>query len=482
MAEPVVRGWEMGLRAFRGEGLRAHLLRGSVASIALKVFCTAASLGTAVILARILGPEGYGTYAYALALVTLLSVPAQFGLPTLVVREVAAYHVKEQWGLMRGLLLRANQAVVAVSLGFAAVTGAIALALGERFSQEQLATFAWALVLLPLIALGNLRGAALQGLRHVVTGQLPEQLLRPGMLVVLLLLFVVFFGSHTLTPPRAMAMHALAALTAFTVGAWLLARALPAQAKMATTAYNTRAWMRSALPLAFLAGMQIINGQTDIVMLGIFRPADDVGVYRVVVQGAALVIFTLNAVNVVLAPNISRLYAAGEKERLQRMITWSARVILLTALPVAGLFIFFGDSILGAVFGDEYVRGSTALAILCLGQLVNAGMGSVGYLLNMTGHERDTATGVAVAAGVNVVLNLALIPPFGMEGAAVATATSLIIWNLFLVWQVYRRIGIISTVLWGRNGSGVPYAVTRAPRRVKKRSLRGSTHGKIAGL
>lgn len=437
---------KVSLQTFRGEGLLAFLLRGSLASIALKLFYTVSTLVISIILARILGSKGYGIYSYAFALTSLIAIPAQIGLPTLLTKNVAAYQIREQWGLMLGILRNANQLVVVLSLGLAVVAGIGAWMFAGLFDEEWIATFAWALVLVPLIALGNLRGATLCGLRRVVQGQLPEQLLLPGLFLCFLVIVLVEKGMG-LTPSRAMSLQVLAAFIAFAVGSWLLFRALPVQAKGALPEYDKRAWMRSLLPLSFLAGMQLVNSQTDILILGIFASAADVGVYRVAVQGSNLVAFTLTAMNMVLAPNFSRLFAVGDYERLQRIVTWSARIILLTALPVAGIFIIFGTFILGTVFGEEYVRGYVALSILCLGQLVNAGMGSVGFLLNMTGHERDTAAGVAIAAVVNVILNLTLIPFLGINGAATANATTLIVWNIILVRQVHRRIGIFSTAI-----------------------------------
>ncbi|MBA7669784.1 hypothetical protein ES703_77918 [subsurface metagenome] len=108
-------------------------------------------------------------------------------------------------------------------------------------------------------------------------------------------------------------------------------------------------------------------------------------------------------------------------------------------------FIFAGGAIAGWVFGPEFTQSHTPLAILAVGQLVNAGMGSVGFLLNMTGHERDVARTLLITAGLNILLNLALIPPFGMAGAASATAVSLALWNFILYQLVKIRIGINST-------------------------------------
>ena len=85
------------------------------------------------------------------------------------------------------------------------------------------------------------------------------------------------------------------------------------------------------------------------------------------------------------------------------------------------------------------------LAILCIGQLANAGIGSVAYLLIMTGHGREAATGIGVGAIVELLLSLLLIPRWGASGAAVATAISLITWNVVLAVFLWRRTGISAT-------------------------------------
>jgi O-antigen/teichoic acid export membrane protein len=63
--------------------LRPQILRGGAGSALLKAGHKALLLATAVLLARVLGVESYGVYSWALAVVTLLAVPANLGLPTL---------------------------------------------------------------------------------------------------------------------------------------------------------------------------------------------------------------------------------------------------------------------------------------------------------------------------------------------------------------------------------------------------------------
>jgi O-antigen/teichoic acid export membrane protein len=146
----------------------------------------------------------------------------------------------------------------------------------------------------------------------------------------------------------------------------------------------------------------------------------------------------------VLAPHFARLHAQNDTARLQRLVTMSTRAILLFSVPVVLVIGVFGETLLEVVFGAEYRRGYETLTVLAIGQLANAATGSVAVLLNMTGFERDTAKGFSVSALLNIALNLALIPLFGMMGAALASAISTTLWNGVLVWLVYRRLGIVS--------------------------------------
>lgn len=449
--EPVVvkgfhRLYDYVSRLTQNAGLRTQLLRGGIGSITVHISAILLSLLLTILLARALEPEGYGIYAWVLALISLMAIPAQFGLPNLVVRETAKAEVNERWGLMRGLWLWANAIVLGSSLALAIVAGVGVWFMTDRLSSIHVATFLLGLLLVPFIALGNIRGAALRGLRRVVLGQLPEYVLRPGLFILLIFALALILPPGEFSAPYAMGLHTVSAATAFGLGAWILWRVRPEPLRhQPQPHYQSRAWLTATLPLALVANMQFINKNTDILMLGLFTTAEDVGVYRVVVQVATAIAFGLGVVNLVVAPYFARLHEQQDFVRLQKLVTISARATLMLALPVVLAFVLLGEHILRIVFGVEFARGHVALAILTGGQLVNAAAGSVGFLLNMTGHERDTAVGLTVAALSNIALNLVLIPLFGMIGAALATATTLVIWNLILWRAVRHRLGIDST-------------------------------------
>jgi O-antigen/teichoic acid export membrane protein len=392
-----------------------------------------------------LSREGYGIYIFAFSVMSLLAIPVHLGMPLLVMRQVAQYDYQEKWGLLRGVLLRTNQLLILLATAGAIIAAVAGAYLFNDIDPIQYATLGWALLLLPLLGLNKLRASALNGLRHAVLGQLPELLLLP--VIVLVLLTIAQSVGGDVRPVEAMALYCVAAASTFLVGALMLRRAMPRPLRDAKPQYDTSRWLRSVLPLSLLGGVQAIHSQTDLFLLGVLATKEEVALYRVALSGAALIIFAQTAADVVMAPYITRMYAAGTMSRLQRMVTQVARLVLLVGLPIALVFVLWGDTLLDWVYGAEYRSAYAALVILCAAQLFSIASGSVHLLLNMTSLERLTVRGVASAALINVILNFILIPVWGLEGAAVATATSIVALNALLHWALWKKIGIWGSVL-----------------------------------
>ncbi|MCI5141184.1 MAG: hypothetical protein D3909_05550 [Candidatus Electrothrix sp. ATG1] len=182
-------------------------------------------------------------------------------------------------------------------------------------------------------------------------------------------------------------------------------------------------------------------------MLGLLTNAENVGIYRVVVQSALVVVFGMKVADMAVQPYFARLHSQGDYYRLQRLVTLSSYAILIIAFPVVLTFVFFGEPILLFLYGEPYRAGTTALTILALGQLVHASIGPAGVLLTMTGHERHMARAAAIVAVLNVAFNFILIPHFGMNGAASATAITLATYKTILFFYIRQRLGINCTAL-----------------------------------
>ncbi len=114
-------------------------------------------------------------------------------------------------------------------------------------------------------------------------------------------------------------------------------------------------------------------------------------------------------------------------------------------------------------FGPDFPLANDALRIMVAGQVFNAAFGSVVLLLIMTGNTRYALPGLLVAAIAQAALGCALIPHHGAVGAAWASATGTVVWNLLLAVAVFVRLGVDPSVLGRRrvaHGSAAVPAVT----------------------
>ena len=94
------------------------------------------------------------------------------------------------------------------------------------------------------------------------------------------------------------------------------------------------------------------------------------------------------------------------------------------------------------IFGEEFKSGITAFRLLCIGNLFNSLSGSVGYFMQMTGSQYAFQNIVIFTTIIGILLNLYLIPKFGINGAAVSTGAGLIFWNLFCVIYTKQKYDI----------------------------------------
>jgi len=427
---------------------KRYLIQGSGGTFGIIVLNTGLAFLVNLILARTLGAKNFGFYAYAMSWVGLLSIPALFGMDQILIRNIAAYQAKEKWQLMCGLVTFAHRVSMAVSVIFAFLAALFASVVTGFSKTQLLSTFGIALSLLPLLTLIRIKQATMQGLHHVVSGQAPAMLGQPAFLIVLIALGITL--GIKLSTGIAILLYGISALISLSLLSWLLYKSFPVKARSAIPAYNRRLWIKTALPLMMLGGLQVVNAQSGVAILGAMKNVEEAGIYAVANRAASVMGFALLSVNAVLAPSIATLYANREMKKLQSIVTKSVRVVSIFSTAGLVTIVFFGSWLL-SLFGPEFPRGYTALLILCGGQMINSMMGSVGQLLIMTGNEQDAA--ISAGAGVLVVisLNFILIPYLGMIGAAYAATASILTWNILMAIQVRKHLKIYATVFGGWN-------------------------------
>lgn len=428
--------------------LRAKLAKGAAAAFVINVVGTGLSFLAQLALARTLGADGYGIFAYVTAWVALLSVLATLGFRRTLVRFVSVYRDDRNFGLLRGVIRYAERRI-ALAGALAVIVGLSALwFLKDRLAAELYWTFAVGMLAIPITALAETRGWTLRGMGHVIAALLPLSIIRP----LLLLIFVgasVFLSSVIVSPASAMGVTLLGTLLCLVAISIILMRDLKAAGNANEIADARDDWRKSALALFVLAGLQSLFDKTGILMLGWFADTTDAGIFAVAYRIANLTQFPLMAINVVFAPTIAKLHAKGDNAALQQAVTTTARWVAAAAVAISLPFLLFAEFFLG-LFGEEFVAGANCLRIILAGQLLQAAAGSVNNLIIMTGHERQAVILLAITTVGQLLLAALLIPRFGLEGAAVARFVAITSWTIAAALIARQRLDIVPSVFGRR--------------------------------
>jgi len=426
-----------------GSNFRKKLVQDGIGSLILRLVFIFLSFFISIVLARILGVEGYGIYGYALAIVSVLAIPAEFGLPTLVMRETSKNMVQNNFGEIKGIWRWASKIIILLTIIIFLISFVVYLNWGDQFDEKYVITISYGLLLVPLLALINLINAALKGLKKIVLGQLGESLIRPGSFLFLVIVIYILIPNK-ISPHLFMAVQIIAAGISLLIVSFLLWKNQPKEINLSSAIIKTKSWLFSTLTLALVNGVALLNKWINLIILGLFVSSPEIGVYNVAIQISILASSGLQAVNLVIAPQFASLYAEGDYNRLQKLTTISARVILAINLIITIFFIIFGRIFLSIVYGSDFVVGYIPMIILLIGQFVNSATGSVAFLLNMTDRENLTIRGSLAAVGINITLSLLLAPIWGTNGAAIASAIAVAISNIILWWLVYKHLKINS--------------------------------------
>ena len=431
----------MSSRSETSDSLKGRLARGAAGAFVINVAGTGLAFLSQMVLARVLGAEGFGIYAYVTAWVTALGLAATLGFRTAILRFASSYRAEGAWDLLRGVVAYADRWVFLAGLCVACLIAVIIMALEGRLSGEMARTFLVGGAIVPLLALLHVRSYLLRVFDRVGWALVPITIVRQAVTLVAVVALVVLVPRAVL-PFWAMAATWLGTAVALLLVNFALWRDTPPAVAKVVSANHSAEWRRAALPLFLMVMIQAVLTRSDVVMIGWLASTTDAGVYAAAARIASLVGFALMAMNTIFAPTIAALHTRGEHAALQSLVTaaarWTAGSALLVGLP---LFVF-PEWVLGT-FGHAFVAGATALRILLIGELISAATGSVAYIMVMTGHERLSAMVDGTAAAAQLALFALVIPSFGLEGAAAVASARAIGWSIVLAILVWKKLKIV---------------------------------------
>jgi O-antigen/teichoic acid export membrane protein len=373
-----------------------------------------------VVTARYLRPDDMGRYAFLVWLAGLLAVVLSLGLPTTLTRYTAEA-IGAGRALAAGSLLRLTvRRQAALALAAAALTAGAALVVPVAW-QLPLALTALSV---PLLVLYGSASAFLSGLQ--VFGW--QALLGVGMLAAqaFLFLLVASLGGGVAGLLLAHAVTNAAGLGALAWLAWREGRrhgALPASAPLAAEARSdVIRYARSASLLVVLDA--VVWQRTEVAFLQALAPAAEVAFYALAFGIATQAGRIPYQLSVVLFPSFPALVGGGRVAELASLHATAMRYFVLLGAPLGVGLAVTAPAVVRLLYGPAYGPAAAVLAVLALGSLVGFAAGASPAVLHATKRQDRLLRQGLLAAAVDVVLALALIPVAGAVGAAVASVAA----------------------------------------------------------
>lgn len=423
--------------------IKKRLLSGGTWAFSGKILTAFSGLAVNALLARLLTPDEMGAYFLTLSMVCVFAMVAQMGLTWTIVRLVA-----ESMGT--GMPARARMAVrLTIRLaGLGALVMACVLAFGggvwiaERLFHSTLMSrvVGLAAVWMILIAFQQLIAEVYRGFHDIRLATIFGGL-ATGLLAMIIFFWLWLLQGHSdlsqVILITLVAGFSSVALSSLILWKKLSTFPLPAGDEITTSDIICISWSLWITSLTFLALLQ-----ADLWIMGLFRSPEEVAVYGAVARIVTLVTIPLLIVNAVAPPLIAEMHSQEKTKEMEKAMRTVVTFAGLPSLIVLGLFIFFGDFILGLCFGEHYQVGGVMLVILSVGQLANVWAGLCGQTLILTGHQM-TMMVIAIVSGLFMIIGAwLLVEAYGGIGVASAAATGIIIQNVLMVLFAKSKVGI----------------------------------------
>jgi len=424
---------------------RSQIIKGGGISLFIQVGFAGLAFINSSVLARFLGVSAYGAYVNGQSWTNVLIPVAILGFDSLLIRNVSIFISQKRWAEFRGITRFSNLLVLVFSVILILSVFVVSSIIYKKSDEWEIRTTLWlATFIIPLSALASLRQATIRGFEHFARALLPDMIFRPTLLLTGVI-GLYFIAPQLLTSQSAMVVSVAAATVSLGISTFWLKKMTPGEVSNHQPEYHAREWIVTAVPLMVTGTLNLLLSQTSPILLGLQANAEAIGLYSAAFKIAYLALFFPYAVEIVIAPIVARLYANGEKERLQKILTTSAWFSFLASLAMT-LFSIFCSNFLLSLFGKDFTTARETLLILAFGNLGYAALESSAILLNMTGQQKAVAVIFGVFSVFNVALNIIMIPRSSYEGAAVASAISLILCRIILMFYAREKMGLNSSI------------------------------------
>jgi O-antigen/teichoic acid export membrane protein len=391
-----------------------------------------------IVLARTMSVSDFGIFGFVLSLSTVLSIPVSGGLSMFLTREVAGYTQTRNWSAYRGLLLVACWWVILASF----ICGLALLSLTVIIERVPVHLYLIAFAFVPIMGLNTIRSGILKGLGHPILADGPTMVLQP-MLLIIAYLLLAYLGLTSAT--NALLFYFVVFFIVFGMASVMLFLVQPSSVYATKSDMSDKPlWFRALLPFMLMNATTLLSTQTAILIAGFMGKDEVVAYIRVAERGAMVSILPFHVLTAIISPQIVTAIRSGDIIQLRDIVRRSSQLIFFTSLPLVIIILLFGEQIINLLFGNKYGENSyLPIVIVSVTQVFFGVFGLTGLLLTMGGKEQKILISQILALGINLLLCILLIGPYGAVGASIGISAGLLVSTTINVLLIKRYFGFI---------------------------------------
>lgn len=419
-----------------GDHYVAKLASQSLTLLSTGGFSYLGALLLQILLARILGLEEFGRWVVAFSFVEMLSVVGLMGGDWLLLRHGSYYQSIGDEPRLRGTLHLALLLGGVTLTGLGTILFLLSSFIGSQVfhSQQMITLIRVAAVVGPVVGIRQIMIYGTQAFRSVRDAALVRNVLQP----VVRLALVSFAVLQSQTPLSALVGLLVSEGILAVVAGVLLNRRVRLIGR--TDPIERRALIGFA---GAVLGTKLVEGiriQLFPLLLGAIATLSASGLFIACRRLTLAPGLMTSAMNQVYSPLASDLYLRDQQAALAELSKTMTKWIFSFSFPFFCLLVFFPAEIL-SLFGEPFRHASSALVFMAIGMLFLIGTGPVTTTLLVAGYPRLVFIDYLLAIGTEVLLALLLIPPYGVNGAAIAASAGRVVNNLIPLAQVWLRLG-----------------------------------------
>lgn len=387
-----------------------------------------------IIVARFLGANQFGLYRLGFSFVSLQSGFALLGLQAGVVRFIPIAKLQKDEGRLWGIVQIGLIGPGAIGLTLGLLLFLFARPVANQVFHDPALTpvlrlFSW---YIPLNVLLIMTSSIAQGFKkvqyNVYARNISSRLVK---LVLASVLLAVGLGVISVVVTQL-----VASIIGLILLFYFLHTTFPLNRPLQVAKRDIRDLMHFSLPIYIAALLRDLGGSFETLVLGFFGMTTGVGIFAAAGSLSSISNIFYRSLGIIGSPLFAELHSRKEYDQLKRVYQSVTRWAVTFNLPFFLTILFFGEPLL-SVFGKEFKAGAVPLVILAVGSLLNAATGQCGPLINMIGRSKVSTINSIAYLVVTIVIDFLLIPRWGVVGAAVASALTLILINLLRTMEVY---------------------------------------------